>query len=249
MSPLYRSSIVYTEKIALRLNMFNAIRPVMTVTEPTLCLLSPQSTTSPLQPSPSSAWPSWSWAPCVWWGRVPVKAKAETTSSNLPACFTHSQVGLDFFLLFFSFPKKRTTLTLSPLLRSLRLHLAGGDATVCQTHDRERGHHLDRILLRLVLRLRLLRLRPPLPLRHRPPHPLHAPDAQESMGVLHGRWARPSGVKSAGSGQMKSRTRAVFFFGFEKQMFRFISRRRTGHRRVRSWRQRMVLVWVDGLPP
>lgn len=107
MSPLYRSSIVYNKKIALRLNMFNAIRPLMTVTEPTLCLLSPQSTTSPLQPSPSSAWPSWSWAPCVWWGRVPVKAKAETTSSNLPACFTHSQVGLDFSLLFFFFPKEK----------------------------------------------------------------------------------------------------------------------------------------------
>ena len=83
------------------------------------------------------------------------------------------------------------------VLRSLCLHLTGGDATVSQTHDRERGHDLDRVLLRLVLRLRLRWLHPPLPHRHCPPDPLHAPDAQESVGDLHGRRAGASGVKSS----------------------------------------------------
>lgn len=82
----------------------------------------------------------------------------------------------------------------SLLSRSLLVHLAGSDASVGQTDDRERGDDLDRVLLRLVLRLRLHRLRPPLPHRHRPPGALHAPDAQEPMGDLHGRRARASRV-------------------------------------------------------
>ncbi|CAG13959.1 unnamed protein product, partial [Tetraodon nigroviridis] len=71
----------------------------------------------------------------------------------------------------------------------LRLHLPGGDAPVRQAHDRERGHRLDPILLLLVLRLRLQRLRPPLPHRYRPADPLHASDAQEPVGDVHGRRA------------------------------------------------------------
>lgn len=67
------------------------------------------------------------------------------------------------------------------------LHLTGGDASVSQAHDRERGHDLDRILLRLVLRLCLRGLCPAISHWHRPPAPLHAPDAKESMGDLHGR--------------------------------------------------------------
>lgn len=55
--------------------------------------LSFQSTTSLRQPSPSSVWPSWSWGLCVWWDHVLVKAKEETTSSNLLACSSHLQVG------------------------------------------------------------------------------------------------------------------------------------------------------------
>ena len=73
--------------------------------------------------------------------------------------------------------------------RPVCVHLRGGDAAVGETHDRERGHHLDGVQLRLVLRLRLLRLRPPLPLRPGPPNPLHAPDAPQPLGDLHGRRA------------------------------------------------------------
>lgn len=58
-------------------------------------LFSFQSTTSQLQPSPSSVWPSSSWALCVWWDHVPVKAKDEITFSNLLACFSHLQVSSD----------------------------------------------------------------------------------------------------------------------------------------------------------
>lgn len=96
------------------------------------------------------------------------------------------------------FPRKKVTAScvttscptqltnVSPFPRSLFLHLTGGNASVSQTHDRERGHNLDRILLRLVLCLRLHWLCPPLSHWHRPPDPLHAPDAQKSMGDLHG---------------------------------------------------------------
>lgn len=86
------------------------------------------------------------------------------------------------------------SLSLYLLGRPLCLHLAGGDATVSQAHDRQRGNDLDQPLLRLVLRLRLHRLHPPLPDWHHPADPLHAPDAQESMGDLHGRRAGASGV-------------------------------------------------------
>lgn len=79
--------------------------------------------------------------------------------------------------------------------RSLCLRLTGGDATVRQTHDRERGHNLDPLLLRVVLCLCLHRLHPSFSHWLCPPDPLHAPDAQESMGDLHGRRAGASGVK------------------------------------------------------
>jgi len=176
-----------------------------------------QSTTSLLQPSPSSVWPSWSSGLCVWLDHVLGKAKEETTSSNLLACFLHLQVGslsqqnapfpagFTFWDAFaFNAPlmlshlrfyyKFASQIHILRFLRHLCVHLAGGDAPVCKTDDRERGHNLDPILLRLVLRLRLYWLCPPLSLRHCTPHPLHAPDAQESMGDVHGRRAGSSRV-------------------------------------------------------
>lgn len=73
-----------------------------------------------------------------------------------------------------------------PPTRTLCLHLPGGDATVSQADDREQGDHLDGEPLRLVLRVRLQCLRAALPHRHRPPHPLHATDAPQPVGDLHG---------------------------------------------------------------
>lgn len=132
----------------------------------------------------------------------------------------HSQVSLRAALLRFHPPL---------LLRSLCLHLTGGDASVSQAHDRERGDDLDRVPLRLVLRLRLHRLRPPLPHRHCAPRPLHAPDAQEPVGDLHGRRAGASRVMV----RETDKCRLTVSFVWSANV-RFISRTRACHQIVRS---------------
>ncbi len=116
----------------------------------------------------------------------------------------------------------------SRLSRSLFLHLTGGDASISQAHDRERGHNLDRILLRLVLRLCLHRLCPPLSHWHRPPRPLHAPDAQESVGDLHGRRAGASGVTARQTDDYRMRLMVSFVLSTG---VRLISRTRADHNR------------------
>lgn len=109
--------------------------------------------------------------------------------------------------------------------RPLFLHLTGGDASVGQTDDREHRHHLDGVFLLLVFCLRLHRLRPPLSLRHRPPASVHAPDAQESMGDLHGCWTRASGVITAQTDEGRMRVTASFVL---ITGVRFISRTAAG---------------------
>lgn len=72
----------------------------------------------------------------------------------------------------------------------MHLRVGGGDAAVGEAHDRQRAHRVDRVQLLLVLRLRLRRLRPPLPRRPGSPTLLPASNAPEPLGVLHGRRAR-----------------------------------------------------------
>lgn len=72
----------------------------------------------------------------------------------------------------------------------MHLRVGGGDAAVGEAHDRQRAHRVDRVLLLLVLRLRLLRLRPPLSRRPGSPAPLLASNAPEPLGVVHGCRAR-----------------------------------------------------------
>lgn len=133
---------------------------------------------------------------------------------------------------------------LSLLLRSLCLHLTGGDASISQTHDRQRGYNLDWTLLRLVLRLCLRRLCPPLSHWHHTPDPVHAPDAQESMGDLHGRRARASRVIARQTDEYRIWEEWLCLL-FWVQMLDVISRTRAGHKRITSWWQKLVWGLMD----